>query len=335
MNFDSSQSTANCSFVEEKSRGKVMQDCLFCKEKLSKYRKGIYDTRFGVGGSFDIYKCNACGLVQLCFYPMISDFKDLYETYYNFGGNKKSLYTKFRTAFFNSPLYPLWMFLDGDISFYSQRGRGSLIDVGCNEGRSLRIYRNNGFIVEGLDVNERAATEARKCGFKVYTDYLDNFQPQKLYDVVVLANVLEHSLSPKEMLSNVNRILKPGGQVWISCPNVNSWQRLLFGRYWINWHVPFHITFFSNVTLKSLLNHTGFEVKKIKCATPSLWIAQSIIATLFAKKGKKNNVQRSPILLGFLMLFVRFIFFPLLWLGNLLGRGDCLTIEALKKQAIS
>jgi len=312
-----------------------MPNCLFCKEKLSKYKEKIYDTRFGVEGSFDIYKCNACGLVQLWSYLMSIDSKSLYETYYNFGGYKKGLYTILRTTFFFNPLYRLWMFLDGDISFYAKRGRGRLIDVGCNEGRSLRIFKNSGFIVEGLDFNERAGTEARKDGFIVYTEYLDDFQPKKLYDVVVLSNVLEHSNSPKEMLNNVNRILKPGGLVWISCPNVDSWQRLVFGRYWINWHVPFHITFFSTMTLKSLLDYTGFEVTKIKCATPSLWIAQSIIATLFAKKGKKNHVQRSPILLGILMLFLRFTFFPLLWLGNLLGRGDCLTLEASKKLTIS
>jgi hypothetical protein len=86
--------------------------------------------------------------------------------------------------------------------------------------------------------------------------------------------------------------------------------------------------------LKSLLNITGFEVIKIKCATPGLWIAQSVISTLFAKKGRKNYAQRSTILLGLLMFFVRIILFPLLWLGNLLGRGDCLIIEAKKKQTI-
>jgi len=41
--------------------------------------------------------------------------------------------------------------------------------------------------------------------------------------------------------------------------------------------------------------------------------------------------QRLPILLGSLILFVRFVFFPFLWLENLLGRGDCLAVEARKK----
>ena len=45
------------------------------------------------------------------------------------------------------------------------------------------------------------------------------------YDVAVLSNVLEHALDPAVMLCDVARILKPGGEVWISCPNAASWLR--------------------------------------------------------------------------------------------------------------
>ena len=310
---------------------RVKTHCLFCNGILTSFLEGVFDTRFGVDGHFDIYKCSDCGLVQLGSYPMDSELKSLYETYYNFGGSKSSLYTKLRRTFLESVFYRLWMAIDGDICFHSRRGNGRLLDVGCNEGQGLQIYKHNGFMAEGLELNDRAAAEARKRGFRVFTDSLETFHPEQLYDVVVLSHVLEHSVNPREMLTHVARILKPDGQIWISCPNIESWQRDVFGRYWINWHVPFHITFFSAAALKCILNDTGFEVIKTKYATPGLWVAQSIIASLFAKKGKKNYAQRLPILLGSLILFVRFVFFPFLWLGNLLGRGDCLAIEARKK----
>ena len=89
-------------------------------------------------------------------------------------------------------------------------------------------------MAEGLQLNDRAASEARKRGFRVFTNSLETFHPEQSYDVVVLSRVLEHSLKPKEMLTHVIRILKPDGQVWISCPNVESWQRDVFGRYWLN-----------------------------------------------------------------------------------------------------
>ena len=141
--------------------------------------------------------------------------------------------------------------------------------------QGLQIYNQNGFIVEGLELNKRAVSEAKKRGFWIFNDSLESFHPGKLYNVVVLSHVLEHSLNPREMLIHVFRILNSDGQVWISCPNVESWQRNIFGRYWINWHVPFHNTFFSTTTLRSLLISTGFKIIKIK-SVRSKFVGSSI-----------------------------------------------------------
>jgi hypothetical protein len=122
--------------------------------------------------------------------------------------------------------------------------------------------------------------------------------------------------------------LKLGGQVWISCPNSQSWLRKLFGRSWINWHVPFHLFHFSSKTLRELLERSGFEIRELKCATPSHWMSQSIVAAISARRGRKTRYLRSPLLVAALMLFCRFVLFSLLWVGNFSGHGDCLVVEA-------
>ncbi|MCK5235855.1 MAG: class I SAM-dependent methyltransferase, partial [Deltaproteobacteria bacterium] len=188
---------------------------------------------------------------------------------------------------FSSRLYQWWLALDGDVSFHGFKGSGRLLDIGCNEGRGLRIYESNGFYAEGLELNEKAAAEARARGFKVHADMLEEFLPEQSYDTVVMSNVLEHSLQPKEMLKHATRILKPGGQIWVSCPNVDSWLRVLFGRAWINWHVPFHIVHFSEDTLRDMLEDSGFMDITIRQETPAHWFAQSAIAYLFARKGQR------------------------------------------------
>jgi len=157
--------------------------------------------------------------------PSLTELKKLYEAQYNFGGETDTLYTRLREWFLMSILYRLWIRLDGDISFHSRSGSGRLIDIGCNEGRGLRIYARNGFQVEGLELNATAAAVAESIGFDVYTCLLDEFHPSNSYDVAVLSNVLEHSLNPGQMLLEVKRILARGGQTWISCPNSESWLR--------------------------------------------------------------------------------------------------------------
>jgi SAM-dependent methyltransferase len=302
--------------------------CVICGGETNDVLLHVTDNRFGVPGEYGICRCSACGLEQILPRPNPDDLKQLYETYYNFGGERETTYTRIREWFFASWLYRMWLTLDGDGSFHTRRGKGRLLDIGCNEGRGLKIHRHNGFSPEGMELNSRAAAVARSAGFMVYETLLEDFHPSAPYDVVVLSNVLEHSLDPKRMLQDIARILKPKGQVWIACPNNQSWLRRLFGRAWINWHVPFHIVNFSPTTLRELLVETGFADVEVRQITPALWVASSIITRVFASRGRPTRQLRNPLLILTLMGFARIIMFPVLYFGNRLGRGDCLVAVA-------
>jgi SAM-dependent methyltransferase len=304
--------------------------CLLCGSMTQLVLAGVIDNRLGTPGSYEIRRCLRCGFEQTFPVPSQAELKELYEKYYNFGGESGTFYTKWRERFLFSLLYRLWTQLDGDVAFHATRGSGRLLDVGCNEGRGLRTYASNGFQAEGLELNENAAKVARESGFRVYTCLLEEFDLDASYDVAILSNVLEHSLNPRQMLSDVHRVLKTNGEVWISCPNSDSWLRRLFKRSWINWHVPFHISHFSAATLRQLLGETGYSRVEVRQITPALWVAQSAITWMFAKKGRKTGRLRSAFWTLLLMMFARFVLFPALWLGNRYGHGDCLLAVASK-----
>jgi len=319
------------SLVADKSEGnKRATACIQCGGKLVPTEQHLHDTRFGIDYECGAAICTACGLEQIFPAPDEKDLKRYYEDFYNFKGIDKNKYERLREMILFSPFYRIWMAIDGDVSFYSFAGEGRLLDVGCNEGRGLNFYRSNGFYVEGLELNGVAAKSARSRGFVVHGVTLDSFEANSQYNVVVLSNVLEHSLNPAAMLEDISRILADGGLVWISCPNSRSWLRRLFRAYWINWHVPFHISHFSSDTLRALLENCGFKIKSMHDETPALWVAYSIIAGLCSKRGSSTRTLRNPLIVAALMLLVRGIFFPLLWIGNLMGRGDCLVVAAEK-----
>jgi SAM-dependent methyltransferase len=302
--------------------------CLLCGGETRAVLEGVRDTRFGVSGTWTIRRCGRCALEQTSPVPSATELKALYERHYNFPSldeGSARAYAARRERFLMSPLYRLMLTVDGDISFHGERGSGRLLDIGCNEGRGLTLYRRNGFEAEGLELNAHAAATARARGFTVHEVDLHDFRPAEAFDRAVLSNVLEHALDPRLMLSDVHRILKPGGEVWISLPNSRSWLRRLFGRWWINWHVPFHITHFSNDRLRSLLAETGFAVVAGRQVTPALWVAQSVIARVFPGRIEK---LRSTAEIAVLMLIARGLLFPLLWAGNVLGAGDCLVVKA-------
>jgi SAM-dependent methyltransferase len=304
--------------------------CLLCGATLEVALTGLTDNRLGTPGTYDILRCSHCRFEQTSPVPSLTELKELYETHYNFGGERDTLYTRLRERFLFSALYRLWMLLDGDAAFYRRRGTGWLLDIGCNEGRGLRIYARNGFQVEGLDLNEAAAAMARNAGFTVHTKLLEEFDPETRYQVAVLSNVLEHSLDPRRMLRDVHRILADGGQVWISLPNSESWLRRVFGRSWINWHVPFHISHFSAATLRQLLGDTGYTQIEVCQITPALWASQSLIARVSARPGQKTRNLRNPFLTVGFMMVARFVLFPVLWFGNWSKHGDCLVAMASK-----
>jgi len=316
--------------MRKRTGEKEKNRCILCESALEFTIGGLTDTRFGTPGSYEVHRCIRCGLEQTFPVPSLPELKKLYETQYNFGGETGALYSRMRERFLFSSLYRLWCRLDGDISFHLRNGSGRLLDIGCNEGRGLRIYTSNGFQAEGLELNETAAALARKVGFEVHTCLLEEFDPAVSYEFAVLSNVLEHSPDPRQMLRDVRRILARGGQVWISCPNSQSWLRTIFSRSWINWHVPFHIFHFSPKALRQFLAEAGFAQIEVSQITPALWVAESFITFLFAKEGKKNRQLRNPFLTAFLILLARIVLFPALWLGNRRGRGDCLLAVAAK-----
>ena len=309
----------------------MIDPCLFCGAPTARERADIVDNRFGSPGVYSIHACAACGGKQTHPRPDQQALKDLYERYYNYGGKTDSTYASAREKFLFSPFYRLMLAIDGDISFHARKGAGRLLDIGCNEGRGLRLYRQNGYEAEGLELNSHAAATARAGGFAVHEKLVEEFEPVQRYDVCVLSNVLEHAPDPRAMLRHVARILVPGGQVWISLPNASSALAKMFGAAWVNWHVPFHIVHFSQARLEKLLAEEGFALASSKNITPALWAAQSAIAWAWRRDpAAAIRLQRKAILVAGLMAIARGLLFPLLWAWNKSRRGDCLVVAAKK-----
>ena len=302
--------------------------CSLCGASCQLVLTGLFDGRFGAPGLVDIVRCPQCGLEQTAPQPTKDQLKDLYENFYNFGGETDTAYTRIREWFLASTLYRQWLKWDGDISFHLRQGTGRLLDVGCNEGRTLSLYARNGFQVEGLELNEVAAAAARLRGFKVSTTPLEEFESDFPYDVVVLSNVLEHALDPLEMLQHVRRLLRPEGQVWISCPNAASYWRQFFGRHWVNWHVPFHLWHFSPNTIKKILDLSQFRVLTLSTFTPAHWLALSLCSKVGSQAEKANRLMRSPVVMASMMLVFRVFLSTKLTTYNNRLKGDCLLVTA-------
>jgi 2-polyprenyl-3-methyl-5-hydroxy-6-metoxy-1,4-benzoquinol methylase len=101
-----------------------------------------------------------------------------------------------------------------------------ILDVGCGDGALSGLIRQDlGRSVTGVDANPLAIELARQAFsrrgleglFKCITGY-DTGEPENSFDVVVCSDVIEHVQEPLKMLSEILRILRPGGHLVITTP---------------------------------------------------------------------------------------------------------------------
>lgn len=138
---------------------------------------------------------------------------------------------------------------------------GALLEVGCSSGYQLQAFKEAGsFSVEGIDIDAKAISHARQIlGLNAREGDLEaaNYASSSL-DLVIMFNVLEHLISPRQTLREISRILRPGGVLALKAPNGDSLQRHIFGRRWqIICEAPRHVQIPSKKGIAILLSETG------------------------------------------------------------------------------
>lgn len=150
--------------------------------------------------------------------------------------------------------------------------RGRLLDMGCGDAGALGPWaRERGWEYAGVDVSSEAVGLARQAGFdtkEIGEDFATGY-PSKHFDLVCCFEVLEHLLNPRLCLQECLRVLKPGGKIVVTVPNVGFWRHRLdlmfLGRFNPNgdnlslvepWRDP-HVRFFTLGSLGNLLRKTG------------------------------------------------------------------------------
>jgi SAM-dependent methyltransferase len=212
---------------------------------------------------------------------------------------------------------------------------GKLLDVGCASGEFLHIMGQVGiWEVEGLDISRDATQVAReRYGLRVFIGELETAAyPTAFFDVVTLWDVIEHLHDPKGTLDEVQRILKPGGLLVMSTPNLQSWDARLFGPYWAGLDAPRHLFVFSPVTVSTLLGKAGFRIESIR----SLSTAYSPFArsTQFWLEDRLHSEKtRGPLLTLVGSRGARALTWPFFFLLQLLNKTFAMTVFAVKKAA--
>ncbi len=190
---------------------------------------------------------------------MTSDVHDYYETYWSDAGYypRGGLAPEVRRL------------LDEQVPPHAR-----CLDVGCGDGRTAGLYlRERGCEYVGVDISANAVRDANAIGLdaRQIEDAAALPFADGTFDVALAIEALEHMFQPQRAVGEILRVLRPGGILLATVPNVAYWRRradlALLGRW--NpfgddlsvsqpWRDP-HIRFFSPRTLSGMLVASGYR----------------------------------------------------------------------------
>lgn len=294
-------------------------------------------------GKFRIVKCNRCNLIYLHPRPTRKSIGYYYDSSRYWGDNLKlaqtvnSDYKNVREKIYG-PLYKVIL---------KTPRRGAIFDVGSGLGIFLSKFKDLNWDTYGNELSSDAARFTRR-NFKISVivgDFVTMQIPKRKFDVIVFSSVLEHLHSPRKALQKAYQMLRSGGHVAITVPNINSLGFILLGRNWFALQPPKHLYHFSYEALSALLSQEGFVIESV-----SQWywshayygIFESFRYLFSPKFEKKENggIKHKAFLVNkpysktlkneIGKLFVFFISCLIVITGFLMRRGEALTIYAKK-----
>jgi hypothetical protein len=77
------------------------------------------------------------------------------------------------------------------------------------------------------------------------------------FDIVVMMEVVEHLIEPREYLLAAQRLLRRGGCLWVTTPNIVGVSGRLMGTSWRVFSDE-HLNYFNPTSIEFLLNQCGF-----------------------------------------------------------------------------
>jgi methionine biosynthesis protein MetW len=172
-----------------------------------------------------------------------------------------------------------------------------VLDIGCASGYLAEILAQKGCRVTGVELDPKAAAQARKTCPKVIEGSIENKAIldalQEKYDYILLLDVLEHLVDPEAALVNLKSKLKPKGQLIVSLPNVAYYAHrlsiFLLGKFEYQESGIFdrtHLHFYTLNSAQKTFKAAGYRLKDI------LVNASGLIQPDERKRLKGNTISR-------------------------------------------
>lgn len=220
------------------------------------------------GMLFTLMNCTACDHYWIADRLSREELNDIYNA---------GMYRAFN-SYFSAEKEVRWRasacaFVDSIVDGIQPNGK--LLEIGSSFGYLIDEARRRGFDVRGIEPSAKASIYARQqLGLDVTNTTFETFKISETdrFDVIVLISVLEHVYDLWDTLIGINKLLKPGGMLYIEVPTINSISFRLKGKRHIEtlinkktgiFHPVEHVRYFTQRSLLALLSKHFCRVEQI------------------------------------------------------------------------
>ena len=154
------------------------------------------------------------------------------------------------------------------------KSKNRFLDIGAGEGHTLNYFTKKGWYGVGLDFSDYGVRRhyPELLPNLIIGDIYENLnliiEKEEKFNLVILDNVLEHVISPKDLISNIKKIMieeEGCSSLLVRVPNdfsaIQSYlssRNIVNNKYWIS--PPDHLNYFNAASLQKFFIHNGFIV---------------------------------------------------------------------------
>lgn len=159
--------------------------------------------------------------------------------------------------------------------------RLSVLDVGCGAGPGLRYLAGHGALVLGLDHSRYALKTALELSPSAGVALNDSSRglpcASQSVGLVLLSELVEHVEDARPLYAECYRVLRPGGRIVVTTPNLWDVRRVLSplrGRKWSGDMDSTHVNLYTPTRLAAELRQAGFaKVRWHTGVKPAVWLS--------------------------------------------------------------
>lgn len=268
--------------------------CPVCGDRRSELWLAAQDRLFGAPDTYRIVQCATCSLRFVNPRPTFAALGKHYESQYLCFVTPDELPALLRPILENMGRdnfvrrLKAMESVGGPITASTE-----ILDVGCGLNGFLHyIQRTRGALGTGIDLNAKAIAYIRDhLKMPALEGTLESAKLESgRFDIVTMLQYLEHEGNPRQVLAEVRRVLRAGGQLVIEIPDPSGWPARVFKGRWAGLDLPRHLVYFQERTLRRALESEGFDLVSYQTFGLPFWTGISVYFSMQRQNEVPNQI---------------------------------------------